>query len=209
MAGRRPSTATVLFTDVVASTAFRVARGDDLADEVRRRHDEAIRAAAAEHLGEVVKGTGDGVMIVFPAAAQGLNGAVAIQRAVHRLERSLRDASLAIRVGVSAGDIVWEDDDCYGTPVVEAARLCDAAEPGEILVSDIVRMLAGSRSAHVLEPRGVMSLKGLGDVTVFEVRWESETGGSKIPLPAPLDTGDTLPLIGRETALDAVMAAFK
>ena len=198
-----------MFTDVVASTEFRRTRGDDRADEVRRRHDEAVRAAAADHLGEIVKGTGDGFLVVFPAAAEGIAGAVAMQRAIDRLSRGLPDGNIAIRVGLSAGDVVLEDDDCFGTPVVEAARLCDAAEPTAILVSEVVRLLAGSRGGHRLEPVGMLELKGLGELNAFEVLWEPERDGADVPLPHPLMTGDTLRLVGRDEELDAVRTACK
>ena len=208
-AGARPTTATVLFTDVVASTEVRRSHGDPHADELRRRHDEAIRAAAAEHLGEVVKGTGDGLMLVFPSATQGLSGAVAIQRSIDRLNRSRAGALMEIRVGLSAGDVVWEDDDCYGTPVVEAARLCDAAQGGTVLATEIVRLLAGSRTSHRLEPAGALQLKGLGEVTAYEVRWEPEAASAHLPLPQTLTAGETLPLIGRAGDIEAIQVAYK
>ena len=52
----------------------------------------------------------------------------------------------AIRVGLSAGDVTWDDGDCFGTPVIEAARLCAVADGGQILAADVVRVL-GSRPA--------------------------------------------------------------
>lgn len=214
-AGPKPKTATVLFTDLVASTELRRVHGDALADDLRRRHDEALRTAAAEHLGEVVKGTGDGLMIVFPAAAEAVAGAVAIQRAISRLRRQHPDADVRIRVGMSAGDVVWEDDDCFGTPVVEAARLCDAAEASTILVSEIVRLLAGSRTSHRLEPAGTFELKGLGETAAYVVTWEPDPadrrgdGDGTIPLPQPLVPTETLPLIGREVELDVLTSAYK
>ena len=93
----RPGTATVLFTDLAGSTEMRRRLGDDRADQLRRRHDDAIHAAAAEHLGEAVKGTGDGLMIVFPAAAEAVAGAVAIQRSISRLNRNLPRAARRAR----------------------------------------------------------------------------------------------------------------
>lgn len=206
-AGGRPSTATVLFTDLAGSTDLRRALGDDQADELRRRHDETITAAAAEHLGEVVKGTGDGLMVVFPAAAQAVAGAVAVQRAIHRLNRTL-PAPLAVRVGLSAGDVAWEGSDCFGTPVVEAARLCNAAREGQILASEVVRLLAGSRGTHRLEPVGTLDLKGLGEINAYEVGWDAGPDAAA-PLPGALAPHETLPLIGRVDERDALREAWK
>jgi tetratricopeptide (TPR) repeat protein len=197
----------VLFTDLARSTDIRRELGDDRADQLRRRHDDAIRAAAAEHLGEAVKSTGDGLMVVFPAAAEGVAGAVAIQRAISRLNRDLA-APLGVRVGMSAGDVSWEGDDCFGTPVVEAARLCDASREGQILVSEVVRLLAGSRGGHRLEPAGTLQLKGIGDFTAYEVAWDPGPTTSA-PLPPALSTNETLPLIGRVDERDALTSAWK
>ena len=53
--------------------------------------------------------------------------AVAAQQAAHAHGRRHPDQALAIRVGISVGDVSVEDGDCFGTPVIEAARLCAAA----------------------------------------------------------------------------------
>lgn len=211
--GDRSTTATVLFTDLKGSTEIRRALGDDRADELRRRHDDAIRSAAADHDGETVKGTVDGLMIVFGAAGQAVAGAVSIQRAIDRLgrERGL-DVALAVRVGLSAGDVAWDDDDCFGTAVVEAARLCDAAGGGRILVSEVVRLLAGSRGGHVFEPVGTLELKGLGPLAAYEVVWAPDVTDGPPPLPLPLSltsVDSSLPLVGRAPEREQLVTAWK
>jgi adenylate cyclase len=80
----RPATATVLFTDLVGSTALRQAVGDDAADQLRRSHDRVLRDAVAAHGGHEVKGTGDGLMIVFDSAVEAVAAAEAMQRGVER-----------------------------------------------------------------------------------------------------------------------------
>ena len=110
----------------------------------RRRaasHDRALVEAAQANGGTVVKGLGDGVLAMFAGAAEAVAAGVAMQRAVDLLARSER-LPLAIRVGVSAGDVTLEDGDCFGTPVVEASRLCAAADGGQVLVAEVVRVLA-------------------------------------------------------------------
>ena len=66
----RAGTATVLFTDLVASTQVRQALGDERADDLRRAHDRILREAITSHGGTEVKGTGDGLMVTFAAAAE-------------------------------------------------------------------------------------------------------------------------------------------
>ena len=167
----RAGTWTVLFTDVVGSTDQRVRLGDAAVDEMRREHDAIVARALAAHGGELVKGTGDGALCAFGAAADALAAAVAIQQ---RLERRNRDApeQLRLRVGVSLGDLAFEDGDLHGLAAHEAARVCASAEAGEILVSDVVRTVAGSRAGCELIARGELELKGL-PTPVRVWRWPS------------------------------------
>jgi class 3 adenylate cyclase len=189
--GSRAGTVAVVFTDLVESTAVRQALGDDQADEMRREHDRLVRRAMSEHGGTEVKALGDGFMLVFSAAAEGVDAAVAMQQAVDRFSRRT-PTPVRIRVGVSAGDVVWEDGDCFGTPVIEASRLCDAADGGQILVSDVVRLLAGSRGSHRYTTIGPLDLKGLTDpVRASEVasstRWQLDGPRSNLGhgVPSP------------------------
>ena len=132
---------TILFTDLVGSTELASDLGDVAADELRRQHFADLREAIAATGGTEVKTIGDAVMVSYKGAADALAGGVAMQRAVERRNRGAEDHRLEMRVGVSAGDATFEDGDWFGTPVVEAARLCSAAAGGQILVSDLVRML--------------------------------------------------------------------
>src|SRR6188474_804429 len=189
--GGRAGTATVLFTDLVDSTAMRQSLGDDQADALRREHDRLIREASAAHAGSEVKALGDGFMFVFPAAAEAIGAAVDMQRGVSRFSRRSA-AEVRIRVGISAGDVVWEGDDCFGTPVVEAARLCAAADAEAILVSDIVRLLAGSRGGYQLTSVGTLELKGLSEpLPASEVSWAIDDS-EPVELPAALTFPDRL-----------------
>ena len=82
--------------------------------------------------------------------------------------------TLEVRVGAAVGDASSEDDDWYGPPVVEAARLCASAGGGEILVSDVVRLLAGPVEAPGLTAVGPLELKGLPEpVVAWRVEWEA------------------------------------
>ena len=68
-------TATILVTDLVGSTAIRVRLGEEQADAQRQVHDELLAAAVTGHGGTVVKGLGDGVLAMFPGAAEAVPGA--------------------------------------------------------------------------------------------------------------------------------------
>ncbi len=148
----RITTATVLFCDLVGSTAQRTSLGDDAADQLAVALDRVLRGAVAAWRGQVVKSTGDGVMAVFDAASDALSAAVAIHQQTESRNRvSGPSEQLVLRIGLSAGDVQYVANDCHGTPVVEAARLEAAAETGSIYVSELVRLLAGTRGGHQFE----------------------------------------------------------
>ncbi|MFN2503360.1 MAG: AAA family ATPase [Acidimicrobiales bacterium] len=192
------STVTILFTDVVGSTEL-LARLGDRADGVRRTLFAAIRKAVTKWHGEEVKSLGDGLMVAFTSAVDAVSCAVAAQQAVARLDRRETGAPLQIRVGASVGEATTEDGDYFGTPVVEAARLCAAAQPGQVLVSDLMRALVGSRSGHRFESVGRLELKGLGEpVGAWEVGWDVAI--AEMPLPPTLELSDRQPIVGRDEA---------
>jgi hypothetical protein len=100
-----------------------------------------------------------------------------MQRAVATANDRRPEFQLSMRIGLSAGETVCEKGDYFGAPVVEARRLCDAADPGQIAVADVVRLLGGSRAMPQLEPVGELSLKGLPTPTlVWQVAWHIEEG---------------------------------
>ncbi|MGH7893718.1 MAG: ATP-binding protein [Candidatus Binatia bacterium] len=204
-AGSHTATATILFTDLVDSTAQRTRLGEERAEALRRTHDRLLADAIAAHRGTVAKHVGDGIMATFPGAADAVAAAVAIQQAIEGHNRRATPEPLAVRVGVSLGDITWENGDCYGTPVIEAARLCAAAEGGQILVAELVRLTARGRGGHTFAPVGQLALKGLAEpVAACAVGWEPLTPVG-IPLPPRLTTTPTVAMVGR-TVEQSVLA---
>ena len=112
------------------------------------------------------------MMVSYNSASDAIAGAVAMQQRVHG-HTTAGASAVKMRVGISAGDASFEDGDWFGTPVVEASRLCGAAQGEQILVTDIVRVLAGSRAGHQLLPVGQIDGKGLAaPMTACEVQWE-------------------------------------
>jgi DNA-binding NarL/FixJ family response regulator/class 3 adenylate cyclase len=157
---------TILFTDLVGSTALFERRGDEAADAVRRAHFATLRQAVQEHGGREVKSTGDGLMVSFGSAVAAVRCAVEMQRA---------GGDLPLRVGLDAGEPLPEGDDLYGTPVIVASRLCDSAGPGEILASEVVCRIAGPRVDEQVQPVGALRLRGVEQrVAAAQVRWSDE-----------------------------------
>ena len=204
--GRSSGTVTVLFTDLVGSTALLLRLGDVGFDDVRRNHVAALRNAIGRAAGEEVKSTGDGLMAVFGTVADAVRCAIAMQQATHRQARSAQ-APLAIRVGLSVGDVTFEDGDVFGAPVVEAARLVAAAGPGEILTTQVARALAGRAATQFVDVEP-LQLKGLVDpVPASQVLWEA-LAETSIPLPALLtDLGRIF--VGRDAELEQLGQLWK
>ena len=161
------ATVSLLFCDVVASTELLVRLGDDANDEVRRNLFAGLRDAIGRNGGEEIKNLGDGLMVAFPTSvADAASCAVAMQRAVAALNQRQPLLHLSIRVGVSVGEVSREDGDLHGAPVVEAARLCAKARGDQILASDLVRALVGSRRGLEFSSVGALELKGLPEPVV-------------------------------------------
>jgi class 3 adenylate cyclase len=190
-------TVTVLITDLVGSTGLASRLGPVAADELRRDHFGVLRKEIDATSGHEVKNIGDGLMVVFQGAADAVACAVSIQQAVERRNRGAEE-QLAIREGIALGDATCEDGDYFGMPVVEAARLCGRAMGGQILTTEVVRMIDG-REEHSFNPLGEVALRGFPQpVPVYEVAWEP-AGGWKgdVPLPPRLHGVPPVGYVGR------------
>jgi predicted ATPase/class 3 adenylate cyclase len=199
-------TFTLLFTDLVGSTESLVALGEDCFDSVRDEHDVLVGGTIRAHRGEVVKHTGDGYMAAFLRAGDAVGAASEIQRLVSRRNKD-SEVALGVRIGISAGDVTERAGDYHGVPVIEAARLCAAATGGQILASQTVRSLVGSRGDHDFVALGDVDLKGLPPLAAVAVRWCDDAPVFAPPrrtkgnLPASVDR-----FIGRQQEVDAIRA---
>lgn len=146
--------ATVLFTDIVGSTERARELGDRRWREVLDAHDEHAQRRLADHRGRLVKSTGDGLLATFDGPARGIRCAAAIRD-------DLSTLGLEIRAGLHVGEIEIRDDDIGGIAVHIAARVQEAAEPGEVLVSrTITDLVVGSELTF--KDRGEHALQGVG-----------------------------------------------
>jgi class 3 adenylate cyclase len=145
--------ATLLFTDIVDSTATAARLGDARWRDVLSAHFEAVRGELERFGGREVNTTGDGLLATFEGTARALHCASAIRRVAHR-------EGLQIRAGVHVGEVELVGADVRGVTVHEAARIMAAAGDDEVLVSDLTRALAGG-SGLAFEDRGTHALKGL------------------------------------------------
>ena len=181
-----PVTATFVFTDLVDSTATAARLGPTAAEELRQAHFRLLRGAVTASGGTEVKNLGDGLMVMYSSPSRALSGAVGMAQAIDHHNRSANEP-LGVRIGLSAGEVVEDDDDYFGDPVVEAARLCAAADGGQILATEVVRVLVGRHATQTFLQRGPLELKGLAEpLDAVEVLWEPSTVEGSVPLPGRL-----------------------
>jgi class 3 adenylate cyclase len=147
--------ATVLFTDIVDSTARSAAVGDGAWQEVRQSHDAIVRANLDRFRGREVKTMGDGFLATFDGPARGIGCATTIAVDV-------RPLGIEIRAGLHTGEIAFEGDDIAGIGVAIGARVGAKAAASEVLVSQTVKDLVVG-SGLTFEDAGEHELKGVPD----------------------------------------------
>ncbi len=201
-------TVTLLFTDLVGSTELLDDLGDEQAEQLRRVHFGLLREVALSHAGQEVKSLGDGLMVAFASSVDAAACAIGIQRAVDRRNRGEGSVRLSVRIGLHVGEPIRDEDDYFGTSVVVARRLCDRAEGGQILASELVRQLIGGRGGFSFRPVGELSLKGFTEaVGACELGWE-RIGEQRIPLPAELHRPRGT-FVGRQAEMAAIQKAWE
>ena len=150
---------TLMFTDLVDSTAMASRMGDVAWRDALSSHFEAARAQLEGFRGREIKTTGDGMLATFDGPAQALHCTAAIGRAARR-------EGLHIRAGVHVGEVEVVGADIRGVAVHEAARVMAEAGPDEILVSETTRALSLA-SGFTFDDCGVRMLKGVGEVRLY------------------------------------------
>ena len=179
-----------------------------------REQDAIVRSHIEAYGGDVVKTQGDGFMVAFKATRGAILCAIAIQKVRRAEKSSTRPArSIAIGIGINTGEpIRQEDGDYIGGTVNLASRICAAAGPGQILVAESTRHVAGrielrrSDGGVVVEyvDRGLQPLKGFPEPKrLFEITWHPTTFGDQ-PSRRPRRRAST-----DETEIAAVKAAVR
>jgi len=163
----------ILFSDLEQHTAMMQRLGDERGRELLREHEIITREALAAYGGAEVKTMGDSFMASFSSATRALECAIAIQKAFAD-RNATADEPLRVRVGLSAGEPIAEDDDLFGSSVILAARIADQAKGGEIVLANVVRELAAGKG-FLFADRGEIVLRGFEDpVRLYELKWDQQ-----------------------------------
>jgi adenylate cyclase len=153
---RRHPCPTFLFVDLTGYTALTERRGDAAAADTAHRFRRTMRSLSRRYGAWQVKSMGDGVMIWAPDASR----AVALAADVLRHVGNCADL-LPVRVGVHTGPALMRGLDWYGNTVNVAARLAEAAEPNQALISDATLSAASDPPTPRPEVRRYFVLRGL------------------------------------------------
>jgi class 3 adenylate cyclase len=118
-------------------------------------HNAIVRANLARHRGSEVKTIGDGFLATFDATTRGV-------RAAKEIVAATKELGLEMRAGIHIGEVEVRPGDVVGLAVTIAKRICDLAGPGQVLVSEAVKLhLVGSGVA--VQEQGTHALKGVPD----------------------------------------------
>ena len=149
---------TVLFTDIVDSTAKAVQLGDRDWRRLVAEHHAVVRAEIARYSGQEIDTAGDGFFATFDGPTRAIRCACAIRDAI-------REIGLEIRAGLHTGEIEYHGTKATGIAVHVGARVAALAQPGEVLVTSTVTQLVLGSEIH-FAARGAHTLKGIAD------RWQ-------------------------------------
>jgi class 3 adenylate cyclase/tetratricopeptide (TPR) repeat protein len=182
MAGQEvvEETLTILAEELDRESVVTAGSGADASwVEARRTHRELASREVQKHGGAEVGSFGSGYLFAFSSVRRAIACAVGIQRAV--AERGQKSAGgLAVRIGVDCGEVLRDEKTLVGTPVNAAIRISGLAEPGQILISPVVRELAEKVQGTSFADRGSFTLPGFPERRqLHEVVWKGQ-GGARV-----------------------------
>ncbi len=153
--------------------------GPEDGDALRLHHFALLRRVMDGYDGITVKDLPNGQMVLFTSTLAALSCAVGMQQAVESDNHNQRlELHVDIRVGMSIGEVTFQDGDYAGDSVIEAARLCAWAKGSQILTAASVKVAAGRRQPYRFEPVGALATKDIVEpIEVLALAWDA------IPLP--------------------------
>ena len=165
-------TMTILFSDIKGSTEITDRLGDIAAQELFREHNNIVREQVTVFKGYEIKSMGDGFMLAFPSALNGILCAITIQKMLREHNESTRRESILVRMGLHAGEVIRENQDYFGRNVILASRISSHARENQILVSSILKEMTASFSELEFESPLEVELKGLsGNTLIYPINW--------------------------------------
>ena len=170
-------TSTIMFTDVVGSSALMERLGDRAGRLLLRSSEVIIRRETEAYDGLEVKSMGDGFMLSFRSAGRAVACASAVQSAIADYNLQRKNDPISVRIGVSVGEPIQDEDDMFGLSVIMAARITAIARGGQVLLCPVSYALVSSSGDFDFRPLGPVELKGLeGSHHLYEVVCRASVG---------------------------------
>ncbi len=155
--------AAIMFTDMVGYTAM-MQENEKRAKTLRDKHRDVLENLVLEHHGQILQYYGDGTLTIFGSA---IEAAICGSRIQQEL---LKDPEVPLRVGIHAGDIVYDDEGVYGDGVNIASRIENIAISGSVLISDRINDELKNQKEITTIPLGTYRLKNVKDpIKIFAV----------------------------------------
>jgi class 3 adenylate cyclase len=163
---------TIMHVDVEGSTRLTTIRGDEVAQRVLAETKRIVRERVEASGGREIDAVGDAMMLTFASTRSAITGAMAVQEAIAAREQERPDETLRVRIGLNVGEMLERDGHPFGAAINAGARVMSYADGGEILVSEVVRNLAGTVPGVTYKDRGRHEFKGWDERwRLYQVVW--------------------------------------
>src|SRR5579864_8140916 len=165
--------AAIVAADVAGYSRLMGANEEGTLAQLRAHRRALVDPKIKEHRGEIVKTTGDGMLVEFESVVDAVRCAVEIQRGMAERNAGVpQNKRIEFRIGINLGDIIHQDKDIFGDGVNVAARLEGLAEPGGICISRGVRDPVRDKLGFTFEDMGEQELKNIvAPIHAFGVRF--------------------------------------
>src|SRR5215212_4976186 len=161
-----------MHVDVEGSTALTTRAGDEAARKVLTETKRIVRERVEAVGGREIDAVGDAMMMTFASTRAAIAGATAVQEELAARERDRPEETLRVRIGLNVGEVLERDGTPFGAAVNAGARVMAKADGGEILVSEMVRQLAGTVPGIEYRDRGRHSFKGFDEPwRLYQIAW--------------------------------------
>lgn len=200
---------TVVFTDLIGSTAVFETLGNARATQAVTRLTRWIRELFEAHGGRVVKTMGDGVLAVFSSSRGAIDAVVEMQRSHQkRFMQQPPIERMPIRIGVATGEVEIVDGDCYGDAVNVASRLTDLCGPHEIWINSSELDYSERLDGVKFRLLGPIAVRGRTEpCTVYQLDWHEDEPTDILTMlaePDPLHHPRREDVLGGEVTLSWV-----
>ena len=163
-------TLTIMFTDLERSTSMVTELGENKAYGVMNKHNAILREQFKAYRGHEAKRVGDGFLVLFTSARDAITCAIEIQR---NLADEVSDfGPIRVRIGIHVGEVLWDDNDIFGSAVNFSARVMSEAQGGQVFISALLHEVIAVSGEFSFGEEIVVPLKGFkGTHRLTPVDW--------------------------------------